>query len=101
MAGSMFDFDHWCSWVEAQCREATTGQVVLDYKRGQPSPKQGATVAFKTDRKLMQLGFWETGEADFYGIDLPTGADIVGFNGRILDDRSFEQTFRECLSAAA
>lgn len=49
----------------------------------------------------MQFGFWETGEADFYGIDLPTGRDIVGFNGRILDDRSFEQTFRECLSAVA
>ena len=101
MAGSMFDFDHWCSWAEAQCRQATTGKVILDFKRGQPSPKQGATVAFKTDRKLMQLGFWETGEADFYGIDLPTGADIAGFNGRILDNRSFERTFRECLSAVA
>jgi hypothetical protein len=97
----MFDFDHWCSWVEAQCRQTPAEQVTLDFRRGQPSPKQGATVAFKTDRKLMQLGFWETGEADFYGIDLPTGGDIVGFNGRVLDDRSFEQTFREGLSAAA
>ena len=97
----MFDFDHWCSWVEAQCRQFPAEQINLDFQRGKPSPKQGATVAFKTDRKLMQLGFWETGEADFYGIDLHTGSDIIGFNGRVLDDRSFEQTFCECLSAAA
>lgn len=101
MAGSMFDFDHWCLWVEAQCRQATTEQLILDFKRGQSSAKRGATVAFKTDQKLMQLGFWETGEADFYGIDLPTGADIAGFNGRVLDNRCFEQTFSECLSAVA
>jgi hypothetical protein len=97
----MFDFDHWCSWVEGQCEQRPTGQVTLDFRRGQPSPKQGAMVAFKTDRKLMQLSFWETGEADFFGIDLSTSGDIVGFGGRILDDSSFEQNFRECLSAAA
>lgn len=96
----MFDFNHWCSWVEAQCQQASGPKVTLDFQRGQPSPKQGAAIAFKTDRKLMQLAFWETGEADFFGIDLPTGRDIVGFYGRILDDRTFEPTFRDCLSAA-
>jgi hypothetical protein len=95
----MFDFEHWCSWVEGQCQQAAAGQVILDFRRGRPSPKQGAMVAFKTNRKLMQLSFWETGEADFFGIDLSTGGDIVGFNARILEDSSFEQNFRECLSA--
>ena len=95
----MFDFDHWCAWVEGQCRQISTKQVELEFQRGKLSPKQGAAVAFRTDRHFMQLGFWQTGEADFYGIDLPTGADVVGFNGRVLDDHSFEQTFHECLSA--
>jgi hypothetical protein len=83
----MFDFNRWCSWVETQCSLASSKQVTLEFRRGQPSSSQ----------KLMQLSFWETGEADFFGIDLLTGDDIIVFNGRVLDDRSFELTFRECL----
>jgi hypothetical protein len=97
----MFDFVHWCSWSEAQSRQPPPGNVAIEFRRGQPSPKQGAAVAFKTGRKLMQFAFWETGEADFYGLDLITGSDIVGFHGRMVDDHSFEQTFRECLSKVA
>jgi hypothetical protein len=96
----MFDFDHWCSWVEARSRRVPADRIAIEFRRGQPSPKRGATVAFKTERKLMQLGFWETGEVDFYGVELPSGHDIPGFHGRIVDDNSFEQTFNECLSAA-
>ena len=97
----MFDFDQWCSWSEAQSRQSLPGNVVIEFRRGQPSPKRGAAVAFKTDRKLMQFAFWETGECDFYGLDLPSGSDIAGFNGHVVDDNSFEQTFRECLSKVA
>jgi hypothetical protein len=93
----MFDFNRWCSWVETQCSLASSKQVTLEFRRGQPSSKRGAAIAFKTSQKLMQLSFWETGEADFFGIDLLTGDDIIVFNGRVLDDRSFELTFRECL----
>jgi hypothetical protein len=96
----MFDFERWCAWADANCRQEPAA-VTISFHRGQASPKQGASVAFKTPRKLMQLAFWETGEADFYGIDLDTSRDIAGFHGRLLDDASFEQTFRECLSAAA
>lgn len=97
----MFDFDRWCSWVESQCQLSPIEEVVIDFRRGQPSPKRGASIAFKTNRKLMELAFWETGEADFYGIDLPTGHDIVGFFGRLLDNNSFEKTFRQCLTETA
>jgi hypothetical protein len=93
----MFNFDRWCSWVESQCSLASSEQVTLEFRRGQPSSKRGAASALKTSQKLMQLSFWETGEADFFGIDLLTGDDIIVFNGRVLDDCSFEQTFRECL----
>jgi hypothetical protein len=60
---------------------------------------KGAAVAFTTAEELMQLSFWETGEADFFGIELPTCVDIIGFNGRLIDDSCFEETFRECFSA--
>lgn len=95
----MFDFEHWCSWVEGQCQQSPLEQVTMTFHRGQSSSKMGAAVAFETNRKLMQLAFWETGEADFYGIGLLDGGDIFGFNGRLLDDRSFEKTFQECLTA--
>jgi hypothetical protein len=96
----MFDFERWCSWAEAQCRRrapanGTTAQFFL----GGPSPKRSATVDFKSDRRLMQFAFWETGEADFYGLDLDSGQDLVGFYGRLLTDASFEETFFECLFA--
>jgi len=97
----MFDFDRWCSWAEAESQQACIGGVTVKFHRGKPSPKRGATVDIKSDRKLLQFAFWETGEADFYGLDLPTGKDIVHFNGRLLDDTSFEQTFRGCMAAAA
>ncbi len=98
---SVFDFDHWCSWTDAQCRQVPADGLLLDFKLGDPSAKRGAAVTFKATQKIMQLAFWETGEADFYGMDLLSGGNIAGFDGRILDDRSFEQTFRECMLVAA
>ena len=97
----MFDFHRWCAWAEVQCRQEPVERVAVELRRGRLSPKQGATVVFETDRKLMQFSFWETGEADFYGVELPSGSDIVGFSGRLLDDTSFERAFGECLSIAA
>ena len=99
--GRLFDFERWCSWIEARCQQAGARHVTIEFRRGQPSPKQGGVVFFKTDQKLMQLAFWQTGEADFFGIELSTGSDIVGFIGRVLDDRSFEQAFGECLSTVS
>lgn len=55
---------------------------------------------FKSDRWWMQFAFWETGEADFFGRDLESGQDFIGFYGRLLTDTSFEETFFECLLAA-
>jgi hypothetical protein len=49
----------------------------------------------------MELAFWVTGEADFYGEDLRSRRGVMVFNGRLLDDHSFEQTFQECLAYAA
>lgn len=97
----MFDFNLWCSWTKSQCQQSPVEHVVMTFSLGKTSPKQGATVAFNTDRVLMQLGFWETGEADFYGVRLINGLDISGFNGRLLTDASFERTFRDCLATAA
>ncbi len=97
----MFDFDRWCSWAEAETQRVRIDHMVVEFRRGQPSPKRGATVNLKTESKLLQFAFWETGEADFYGLDLRTDKDTIHFNGRLLDDTSFEQTFRECLAAAA
>lgn len=97
----MFDFNRWCSWTENQCQQSPVEHVVMTFSLGKNSPKQGAAVAFKTGRKLMQLCFWETGEADFYGVRLCDGLDISGFNGRRLTDASFDRTFRECLASAA
>jgi hypothetical protein len=96
----VFDFARWCSWVEAWCLQASIDGMTISFNLGQPSPKGGATVTFATNRKLMQFAFWETGEADFYGLELPGEKDIVGFYGRVLDDSLFEPTFRECLSTA-
>ncbi len=97
----MFDFDRWCSWMEAKCQQENPEHVVIEFRRGRPSPKPAASVAFKTERKLMELAFWVTGEADFYGEDLRSRRGVVVFNGRLLDDHSFEQTFQECLAYAA
>jgi hypothetical protein len=97
----MFDFDRWCSWAEAETQRVRIEHVTVEFHRGKPSPKRGATVDLKTGSKLLQLAFWETGEADFYGLDVPTGKHLIHFFGRVLDDASFEQTFRECLAAAA
>jgi hypothetical protein len=96
----MFDFDRWCAWAEAESQKPRVGSVTVEFHQGKPSPKRGATVDLRSKRKLLQFAFWETGEADFYGIDLQTGKDIVHFFGRIVDDLSFEQTFRDCLTAA-
>ena len=97
----MFDFNRWCLWTEGQCQQSPVEHVIMTFSLGKTSPKKGATVAFKTDPKLMQLGFWETGEADFYGVRLCSGLDIVGFNGRLLNDASFETTFQDCLATTA
>lgn len=96
----MFDFDRWCAWAETEIRGMRIEHVTVAFHRGKPSPKRGATVDIKTDRALLQFAFWETGEADLYGPDLVTGKDIVHFTGRVLEDTSFEHTFRECLAAA-
>jgi len=96
----MFDFERWCSWAEAQCQwRAPANGITAQFSLGAPSPKRGATVTFKSDRQLMQLAFWETGEADFYGSDLHSRQGVIVFNGRLLNDASFEETFFECLFA--
>jgi hypothetical protein len=69
----MFDFDHWCSWVETESQQRRVENVTIEFQRGKPSPKRAATVNLMGENKLFQFAFWESGEADFYGIDLTTG----------------------------
>jgi len=95
---SDFDFDRCCLWVEAEIGRIPAKHGIIEFHRGAPSPKRGAVVDFKTNEKLLQFAFWETGEADFFGLDLRTNEDIVDFLCRLLDDVTFEKTFRDCLS---
>lgn len=97
----MFDFERWCSWAEAESKGPRSRAVVVEFSKGKPSPKRGAVINFKSNTKVLQLAFWDTGEADFYGIDLLTSKDVIHFCGRIVDDASFERTFEECLALAS
>jgi hypothetical protein len=98
----MFDFKRWCSWAEAQCQQrASANGITAQFDLGLPSPNPGAVVYFKSDRQLMLLEFWETGEADFHGIDLHSKEGFIVWAGRLLNDGSFEETFWECLFAVS
>jgi hypothetical protein len=94
----MFDFEHWCSWAEAESRRQHDRGVIVEFNQGRLSSKSGAAINFKSNMKLFQLAFWVTGEADFYGIDLLTGEHTTHFCNRVLDNASFERTFEECLA---
>ncbi len=96
----MFDFERWCRWVEEESKQVQSSSIAVEFVRGKLSPKPGASVSFKSDQKLLQLSFWVTGEADFFGLNTVTGADIVYFQGRMLDDSTFPQTYKECLATA-
>ena len=97
----MFDFKHWCDWVESRLKQAPPSGFTAEFHLGQPSAKQAARVDLKADHKVMQFFFWETGEADFFGVELDTGREITSFMGRILDDNTFEQSFEDCLKSFA
>lgn len=96
----MFDFERWCQWADKESGQIRSNAATVEFVRGKPSPKPGAAVNFKGTDKLLQLAFWVTGEADFFGLDTVTGADIMHFEGRMLSDSTFEQTYRDCLAAA-
>ncbi len=95
----MFDFQRWCAWAEAQCQQSSTGAMTMEFRLGEPTAKRGAAVGFQTDRLIMDFMFWETGEADFFGIELPGSHDVMVFNCILLDDTTFEAVFRTCVFA--
>lgn len=97
----MFDFYRWCAWAEAQCQQSSTATMTMEFRLGGPTAKRSAAVGFHTDRLIMDFMFWETGEADFFGVETLHSRDVTAFNCILLNDTTFEAVFHTCVSAVA
>ena len=95
----MFDFPRWKTWLEARAAELTADGLHIQFSAGpEGSAKPGMGLGLRGTRAVGLFENWRTGETD-YTIHAPSDGPMVSHRwGLIVEDETFEATFREFIA---
>ena len=80
-SATMFDFDHWAEWLQAQAFELSRQGIECAFKDGRSVPQLASNPSYSlevtTDRRVAYIRFWCNGLCDYEVIDAASGLHLA------------------------